>query len=252
VSLPSLGCGPYITKSRRRSSARHGSGRRRRGGRGVSSAALDRPPCQSEPSATSAPSDAPGSGTSVWNPSDPNSTVVLVASTRRSLGLVSAHLLDRVVGDSDGVEQTRLVPSRQRVSQGSMPAEADRAMDLIQLDLLDPEPFDRRAERSQQCALHVHLPRSGEELGGNERCSCPVRGTVLGHQPSDDALALAAAIHIGRVDERDSGVEARPRLHGWTARSGPSRSRPCPTSTCRPMPTCRGRAEGSRRSCRAA
>jgi hypothetical protein len=80
-------------------------------------------------------------------------------------------------------------------------------MDLIEADLLDAEPFDRRAERSQQCALHVQLPRSGEELGGDDRRGSPVRGTVLGQHPADDALALAVAVDLGRVEERDSGVE---------------------------------------------
>lgn len=52
------------------------------------------------------------------------------------------HLLDRVVGDPDGVHQPGTVQLGQALGEGRLAAQADRTVDLVEVDAVDAEPFE--------------------------------------------------------------------------------------------------------------
>ena len=62
-----------------------------------------------------------------------------------------------------------------------------------------------RAADSERGA-HVHLPRARHELRGDD--DAVAHAGVGGEQAADDALALAAAVDLGRVEEDDARLDA--------------------------------------------
>ena len=92
-------------------------------------------------------------------------------------------------------------------------------MNLVEVDGVDPQPLARLAGRRQQRGAHVHLPRARHELGRDDH---PVaHAGVGGEQAADDALALAASVDLGGVEEDDARGNARlPRLADARLRQG--------------------------------
>jgi hypothetical protein len=83
-------------------------------------------------------------------------------------------------------------------------------MELVQVDRLDPEPgqariallADRLGRRAGSGDLSGLLVEEVAELGGDDYLVTPA-----GEGLSDDTLAVAGAVNVGGVEERDAGVE---------------------------------------------
>ena len=85
-------------------------------------------------------------------------------------------------------------------------------MHLVEVDIVGPEPAQRIVERpgepTPRAASPVGIvPHGVERLGGEDDVVAPALECL-----PDDLFGLAAAVHIGGVDEVDPGIE-RPVDH---------------------------------------
>ncbi len=122
-------------------------------------------------------------------------------------GVHGAGLLGRVVRHPDRAHKALGVGGGQRLGQGVVRAQRDRAVDLVEVDHVDPQPLPRLAGGRQQRGAHVELPRARHELRRDDEAVA--HGRVGGEQATDDPLALAAAVDLGRVEEDDARRDAR-------------------------------------------
>jgi hypothetical protein len=79
---------------------------------------------------------------------------------------------------------------------------------LPEVDVVGAEPGEGGVEGRQQVAARgaaAHRTRTGDavRLGGDQHL---VAGDDVGEQPSEDPLAVAAGVDVGRVDERAAGL----------------------------------------------
>ena len=101
---------------------------------------------------------------------------------------------------------------------------------LPQVHVVDAEPLERGVERGQEVAPRRAAPhragmRATDGLGGDQHVG--PRDDV-GQQVPESALAVAVAVHVGRVDQGSAGVDEVRRA---AARPRPRRC-PGPTSSC--------------------
>jgi hypothetical protein len=85
-----------------------------------------------------------------------------------------------------------------------MGTKADRTVDLIEVNRRQTEPVQRSSQGLQKCPADLQLPRR-HGLGGDDDGGSPLG--ITGQHCADDPFAFSSAVHLGRVEQRDSGID---------------------------------------------
>ena len=112
------------------------------------------------------------------------------------------RLFDVVVGDADRPGQARLHRIGQPVHPGLDGHGREGKVDLVEVHLLHPQPFQAAAQRPEQAAL-AQAPGHREKLGRDDG-----RLPVCTDELAQETLRLAKAIHLRRVETGDPGRHA--------------------------------------------
>ena len=94
----------------------------------------------------------------------------------------------------------------QRVGQGAVGAQGDRTVNLVEVDGIDPEALERGFRRPDERGGDGQFPRHRHEFGGDGHLGPHRR--IEGQEATDDALALAASVDLGGVEQGDAGFDA--------------------------------------------